>query len=288
MPEKVTVQGTVAEGFEGLREEFAAVLAEERPGHADAQLAVFAGGRQVVDLWGGDEVTGTTLLNVFSSTKGAAYLVVALLAQDGVLDLDREVAYYWPEFGAEGKADLTLRELLAHRAGVVGADTGFTDEELTDDRVIAERLAGQRPYWRAGTAFGYHGLVIGARPARSCTGPPGRPSRRSSRSGSARRTTWTSTWGFPRSWSRGSWTSCPWTRHPHSRRSSTPARSPGTAWAASRSTSTGRGRRTWWSGPTRGSRAPGATPPPLVWPMRPPWRRCTRRPSVRWTGVLRC
>ncbi|MGW0549326.1 serine hydrolase domain-containing protein [Streptomyces altiplanensis] len=162
MPEKVTVQGTVAEGFEGVREEFAAVLAEERPGHADAQLAVFAGGRQVVDLWGGDEVTGTTLLNVFSSTKGAAYLVVALLAQDGVLDLDREVAHYWPEFGAEGKADLTLRELLAHRAGVVGADTGFTDEELTDDRVIAERLAGQRPYWRAGTAFGYHGLVIGA------------------------------------------------------------------------------------------------------------------------------
>ncbi|MBT2398788.1 serine hydrolase [Streptomyces sp. ISL-100] len=162
MSKKIAVQGTVAEGFEGVREEFAAVLAEERPGHADAQLAVFAGGRQVVDLWGGDEITGTTLTSVFSSTKGAAHLVVALLVQEGVLDLDREVAHYWPEFAAEGKGALTLRDLLAHRAGVVGADTGFTDEELTDDRVIAERLAAQKPYWRPGTAFGYHALSIGA------------------------------------------------------------------------------------------------------------------------------
>ncbi|MET9519015.1 serine hydrolase domain-containing protein [Streptomyces sp. NPDC002994] len=162
MSTKNAVQGTVAEGFEGVREEFAAVLAEERPGHADAQLAVFAGGRQVVDLWGGDEITGTTLTSVFSSTKGAAHLVVALLVQEGVLDLDREVAHYWPEFAAEGKGALTLRDLLAHRAGVVGADTGFSDEELTDDRVIAERLAAQKPYWRPGTAFGYHALSIGA------------------------------------------------------------------------------------------------------------------------------
>lgn len=162
MPKRIAVRGTVAEGFEGVREEFAAVLAEERDGHADAQLAAFAGGRQVVDLWGGDEITGTTLTSVFSSTKGAAHLVVALLAQEGVLDLDKEVAHYWPEFGVEGKAGLTLRDLLAHRAGVVGADTGFTDEELADDRVVAERLAGQKPYWRAGTAFGYHAFVIGA------------------------------------------------------------------------------------------------------------------------------
>ncbi|WP_434589093.1 serine hydrolase domain-containing protein [Streptomyces sp. A5-4] len=162
MSDNVTVQGTVAEGFEEVREEFAAVLAEERPGHADAQLAAFAGGRQVVDLWGGDEITGTTLTSVFSSTKGAAYLTVALLVQEGVLDLDRRVGHYWPEFAVAGKELLTLRELLAHRAGVVGADAGFTDAELADDRVMAERLASQRPYWRAGTAFGYHALVIGA------------------------------------------------------------------------------------------------------------------------------
>jgi len=79
-----------------------------------------------------------------------------------VLDLDQRVSHYWPEFAAEGKQDITLRELLSHRAGVVGADAGFSLEELADDRLIAARLAGQRPYWRPGTAFGYHAWVIGA------------------------------------------------------------------------------------------------------------------------------
>jgi CubicO group peptidase (beta-lactamase class C family) len=50
--------------------------------------------------------------------------------------------------------------LLAHRADLVGADSGFTLEEITDDRVVAELLAAQRPYWRPGTAFGYHALVM--------------------------------------------------------------------------------------------------------------------------------
>ncbi|MGK5734193.1 serine hydrolase domain-containing protein [Streptomyces sp. URMC 124] len=155
------VQGTVAKGYEGVREEFEATFAEERAGHS-AQLAAYVDGEQVVDLWGGPGVEGDSLTGVFSSTKGAAHLVVALLVQEGVLDLDREVAHYWPEFAAAGKESVTLRDLLAHRAGVVGAEGGFTTEELADDRAIAERLAGQKPHWRPGTAFGYHALVIGA------------------------------------------------------------------------------------------------------------------------------
>ncbi|MGW1894924.1 serine hydrolase domain-containing protein [Streptomyces sp. NPDC002004] len=156
----MTVHGTVAAGFEGVREEFAAFVAgeEHAPG---AQLVVHKGGERVVDLWS-DGVTGESLLGVFSSTKGAAYLVAALLVQDGVLDLDRTVASYWPDFAAEGKGGITLRELLAHRAGVIGLDAGFTPEELADDRSIAARLAGQRPFWQPGRFFGYHAFVIGA------------------------------------------------------------------------------------------------------------------------------
>ncbi|MGW6012767.1 serine hydrolase domain-containing protein [Streptomyces sp. NPDC055210] len=155
------IHGTVAEGFEAVREEFASVVAAERPDYA-GQLSAYVWGRRVVDLWTGADTDGDTLFGVFSSSKGAAHLVVALLVQDGTLELDREVAYYWPEFAAEGKSAVTLRELLAHRAGLVGSDAGFTLDELADDRVIAERLAGQKPFWRPGTAFGYHALVIGA------------------------------------------------------------------------------------------------------------------------------
>ncbi|MDX2573614.1 serine hydrolase domain-containing protein [Streptomyces scabiei] len=142
-----------------MREAFALFVAGERDDY-EGQLTAYVDGRRVVDLWAGPG--GDTLHGVFSSTKGAAHLVVALLVQDGVLELDREVAHYWPEFAAEGKGAVTLRELLAHRAGLVGTDAGFTLEELADDRVIAERLAVQRPFWRPGTAFGYHALVIGA------------------------------------------------------------------------------------------------------------------------------
>ncbi|PSJ25949.1 EstA family serine hydrolase [Streptosporangium nondiastaticum] len=155
------VQGTVAKGYEGVREAFEATFAEERAGHS-AQLAAYVHGEQVVDLWGGPGIEGDSLTGVFSSTKGAAHLVVALLVQEGVLDLDREVRHYWPEFAAAGKEHVTLRDLLAHRAGLVGADAGFTLEQLADDRAIADKLAAQRPYWRPGTAFGYHAYVIGA------------------------------------------------------------------------------------------------------------------------------
>ncbi|MCX5047902.1 MULTISPECIES: serine hydrolase domain-containing protein [unclassified Streptomyces] len=155
------IHGTVADGFEAVREEFAALVAGELADY-EGQLCAYVHGRRVVDLWAGDGNDAESLYGVFSSTKGAAHLVVALLVQDGTLELDRKVTYYWPEFGVEGKAALTLRDLLAHRAGLVGLDAGFTRGELADDRVIAERLADQRPFWRPGTAFGYHALVIGA------------------------------------------------------------------------------------------------------------------------------
>jgi CubicO group peptidase (beta-lactamase class C family) len=155
------VRGTVAPGFEAVREEFAAVVANEAS-DGGAQLAVYHQGRQVVDLWGGDGVDGDSLLALYSSAKGAMALVAALLVQDGVLDLDREVASWWPEFAAEGKERITLRQLLAHRAGVIGADGGLTFDELADDQVIAARLAGQRPFWEPDSGHGYHALVIGA------------------------------------------------------------------------------------------------------------------------------
>ncbi|MFI7638967.1 serine hydrolase domain-containing protein [Nonomuraea sp. NPDC049400] len=155
---EIQVQGSVAEGFEEVREEFAAIVHEDQ-GAAGAQLAAYVHGRRVVDLWAGEEVTGDSLTGLFSSTKGAATLVVALLVQDGVLDLDEPVARSWPEFAAGGKGGITVRDVLTHRSGLVGVDGGLSLEEIADDRVIAARIAGQRPLWRPGTAYGYGGFV---------------------------------------------------------------------------------------------------------------------------------
>ncbi|GAA1987750.1 serine hydrolase domain-containing protein [Kitasatospora viridis] len=164
MSNENAVRGTVAEGFEAVRAQFAAVAAAEggEGGEHAAQLAAYRHGELVVDLWTGPGLGPDSLLGAYSTAKGATHLVVASLVQDGVLDLERPVSHYWPRFAVAGKGGLTLRELLAHRAGLVGADAGFTAEELADDRIVAERLGAQRPYWRPGAAFGYHALVMGA------------------------------------------------------------------------------------------------------------------------------
>jgi CubicO group peptidase (beta-lactamase class C family) len=147
------VRGEVVAGFEPVREEFAAFLAGE-PTDTGSQLAVYHHGVQVVDLWGGDEIDGDSLTGVFSVTKGAAHLVAAVLAQDGVLDLDAQVrSLPFP---------LTVRELLGHRSGLIGVEGGFTIAEAADDQVIAARLTGHKPFWEPGTAYGYHAMVMGA------------------------------------------------------------------------------------------------------------------------------
>ncbi|MET3922239.1 CubicO group peptidase (beta-lactamase class C family) [Arthrobacter sp. UYEF20] len=89
-----------------------------------------------------------------------AAFVIALLVQDGTLELDRTMSSYWPEFGAQGKDRLSVRQALSHQAGVPGIEGGFALDEFTTPAAAA-RLAGAVPLWRPGTAFGYHALTMG-------------------------------------------------------------------------------------------------------------------------------
>ena len=125
-----------------------------------AQLAVHVRGERVVDLAVG-EMRPDSLLPVYSSSKGATAVVVALLVERGQLDLDAHVAKYWPEFAQRGKDMITVRQLLSHQAGLPGVDGGFSWEELMAHEPLAERLSAQRPFWQPGQAFMYHGLTIG-------------------------------------------------------------------------------------------------------------------------------
>jgi CubicO group peptidase (beta-lactamase class C family) len=98
---------------------------------------------------------------VFSVSKGVSALVISLLLDNGVIDLDRRVAEYWPEFSAEGKAGVLVRELLSHQSGLVGVEDGFAVDELCHSEVAAQRLAALVPWWRPGSAFGYHSITLG-------------------------------------------------------------------------------------------------------------------------------
>jgi CubicO group peptidase (beta-lactamase class C family) len=158
------VGGRVEPGFEGVRDAFARNFAEH--GEVGAGVAVYVGGRKVVDLWGGDaDHDGTpygedTLQLVFSTTKGVTALCANLLAQRGELDVDAPVAHYWPEFAA-GKGDVPVRWLLCHKVGLP-----YIDRDLTLDEVLAwdpavKALAEQAPLWEPGTEHGYHAVTFG-------------------------------------------------------------------------------------------------------------------------------
>lgn len=157
----VNVHGTVAEGFEPVREAFAANFS--RLGERGAAVAVYRDGHRVVDLWAGTrDVDGTapwergTAQVVRSATKGVAAAALLLLHQRGLLDLDAPVGTYWPEFKAAGKERTLVRDLLAHRAGVPVLDRPLTPEEASDPDLGAAAVAAQAPVWEPGTDHGYH------------------------------------------------------------------------------------------------------------------------------------
>ena len=160
------VEGHAAEGFGPVVDAFAANFHQH--GEVGAALTVYRRGERVVDLWGGiaDPRTGrpwtpSTPAVVFSSTKGVLAIGAYLLVQEGRLDLDAPVARYWPRFGQAGKAEITVRWLLTHRAGLPALDRPLTrDEVLTWDPVIAA-IEAQAPLWTPGTAHSYHTLTYG-------------------------------------------------------------------------------------------------------------------------------
>src|SRR6202011_3382017 len=141
-------------------------------------LSVFIDGEPVVDVWtgwsdrAGEELwTADTGAMVFSATKALASTVIHRLVDRGLLSYDEPVAQYWPEFGANGKSEITVRNMLRHRAGLSHLQ-GVSKEELLDHRLMEERIAAapvDRQFGRAAYhAFTYGWLVSGL--ARAITG----------------------------------------------------------------------------------------------------------------------
>jgi len=98
---------------------------------------------------------------VHSTTKGLSAMTLALANARGWLDYDAPVVRYWPEFAQNGKAAVTVRQLLGHEAGLVLLDEPLTLEKLRDLDYVARVLARQKPAWPPGTRHGYHTMTIG-------------------------------------------------------------------------------------------------------------------------------
>ncbi len=164
-----TIEGHVAPGFEAVREAFAANFARnDAHREVGAAVAVYRGEERVVDLWGGwrDAAqtlpwTADTLANVWSTTKGVTAICVAVLVDRGLLDYAAPVARYWPEFAQNGKAAITVSQLLSHQAGLPGFAEPTPLEDFYDWEIVTGRLAAQAPMWPPGTKNSYHAMTFG-------------------------------------------------------------------------------------------------------------------------------
>jgi CubicO group peptidase (beta-lactamase class C family) len=160
------VSGWVAPGFEEVEAEFRDNFVAR--GEVGAACAMYLKGKNVVDLWGGYRDAKSralwqedTLVVVFSVTKGIAAMAVAVAHSLGLLDYEERVAIYWPEFAQQGKANITVRELLSHRAGLSAIDQPLDLATIADPDALAQILARQKPAWQPGTRHGYHMWSIG-------------------------------------------------------------------------------------------------------------------------------
>ncbi|MFI5840857.1 serine hydrolase domain-containing protein [Catenuloplanes sp. NPDC051500] len=180
----------INDAFEPVRCAFASLFASGE--ETGAALTVIHDGVVVIEECGGWRDAGRrtpwtldTLVGVYSVSKPVAALCVLLLVARGRLGLDDPVARHWPEFGAAGKSEITVRQLLTHTAGVVafpehvdaesttaGSPAGSSADSSADSRplvaadladwdLLVSSLAAAPPAWEPGTVAGEFALTYG-------------------------------------------------------------------------------------------------------------------------------
>ncbi|GAA0196766.1 CubicO group peptidase (beta-lactamase class C family) [Brevundimonas nasdae] len=170
MTDAIEIHGQNDPRFDAVREAFAANFTDAPEGLNEqaARFSVLIEGEAVVDLWAGHAdtakttpFTDTTLTSVFSTGKAVMALLMATAVEAGQVDYDQTVASLWPEFGAAGKQEVTVAQLLSHQSGLPGFSEAVDPAIWFDIPAVLERLAAQAPMWAPGTASGYHPITVG-------------------------------------------------------------------------------------------------------------------------------
>lgn len=163
---RAEIHGAADDGFSAVADAFAANFAQHD--ELGAAVVVYVEGRKVVDLWGGiaDQRRGRpwaadTPAIVFSVTKGVLAICAYRLVGQGRLALDEPVAAYWPEFGAHGKGNITVRMLLSHQAGLSALDADLSRADALAWEPVIRAIERQAPLWPPGLGHSYHTMTYG-------------------------------------------------------------------------------------------------------------------------------
>ncbi len=167
MNESPAVGGQTEPRFDRIREVFAENFATR--GEIGASVAVFLDGEPVVDLWGGrvvqnGEAAGPwerdTIVGMMSVNKGVTAICGHRLVDQGLLDYEKPVAHYWPEFAQAGKERVTVGQVMGGLAALVFPDE-VPDGKVFDWEAMVTGIAKQAPSWPVGTKGAYHSSTYG-------------------------------------------------------------------------------------------------------------------------------
>ncbi|KAK3703006.1 hypothetical protein LTR37_014736 [Vermiconidia calcicola] len=160
------VKGHCDNAFTKVRDLLASNIASEA--ELGACVCVNIDGKNIVDIWAGhtDENHQTewqenTIINVFSCSKTITNLAVLICHDRELLDVNEKISKYWPEFAANGKENILVRNILSHSTGVAGWEQPIAVQDVCDVQKSTALLAKQAPWWEPGTASGYHALNQG-------------------------------------------------------------------------------------------------------------------------------
>jgi len=95
--------------------------------------------------------TSETKSCLFSAGKPLVALAIAMLESRGIVDVTRPVAAYFPEFGRNGKADITVLDVLLHRSGLWLLEIERDYRRYGDWDGVMARVAAAGPAFPRGT-----------------------------------------------------------------------------------------------------------------------------------------
>lgn len=99
---------------------------------------------------------------LFSASKAISALLLHKLVEDGKLRLEDRVAAHIPEFAAAGKGAVTVRQLLAHRAGIPTLPVKHPDPSLLQHwDALVHLLCLAPPFDPRFEKQAYHALTVG-------------------------------------------------------------------------------------------------------------------------------
>jgi CubicO group peptidase (beta-lactamase class C family) len=144
----------------------------DRGSFPGGQLVVRVRGEELLNIsvgvasgWRDDEgapipVTGVTPFQVMSASKPLVAFAIAILEDRGLVDVERPVAHYVPEFGSAGKGEITVLDVLTHRSGVIVPHLWDSHTMWPDWDRVQQTIWDARPRYRRGTPA-YHPYEFG-------------------------------------------------------------------------------------------------------------------------------